>query len=248
MTTRIYGARLEPLIAPVRDLVLSAGAGATPAAYDLSRFVDGIRDQLGQRCVGEALAAGFHVAVEGRGKRGSAHGLWTMARVRERARRGVELLDVGTIPEDAIGAAVEDGIYPEDPVEESDPEAIKRELFWDELRAAAPVDDNCVLAVDPIGHEAGIDFALSQGAPSFFCMPVDDQYERYDGSDIYPGILGQVLGYHAQLVVGSDALSFLVANSWGKGFGRGGYSRIARSFFAGPLVSNVYAIMGGPIL
>ena len=219
----IYGARPASIFAPVASLV---GLSAPPADISLVRFVDRVRSQRdSQKCIGQALSEGLHVAGGGIGPHASSRGIWTGARVRERARRGDALLNVGTTFPDGIAGCIEMGVYAEDDTED-DPAWNNRESALDELEQCKP------LPADTFGLLYGADAvraSLATGWPVAFAMYVDDAYERLDGSATWTGRTGATIGGHAQLVVGSYANGdFLVLNSWGD-WGAGGYARFTEA-------------------
>jgi hypothetical protein len=83
----------------------------------------------------------------------------------------------------------------------------------------------------PQGDSESIKQALSAGYVPVFAMQVDDNYEHLLPDEIYTGSTGPLLGGHMQALVGYGDGYFLVAGSWGYGFARNGFTRIATSFF-----------------
>jgi C1A family cysteine protease len=66
---------------------------------------------------------------------------------------------------------------------------------------------------------------LAAGHPVIFAMAVYGDFFRYK-SGVYKHVLGDHSGYHAVTCVGYGPGYWLVRNSWGTGFGEGGYFRI----------------------
>lgn len=89
------------------------------------------------------------------------------------------------------------------------------------------------------GCADGIEMALRSGYLPAFAMPVDQAYEDYDGSGIYQGVTGAVLGGHMQCVVGFGPGYLLVCNSWNRTWGYKGLSRIARKWFDSGQVTDI---------
>lgn len=215
----------------------------------LSRFVDRVRDQsIAATCVGESLASGLHVANEGKGAHPSHRGIWTGARVRERASRNTPLVDVGCSFGDAIGAVTEVGIYAEDD-RDDDPAFMNVECDWGELQDSIVVPRDAAQVVT--GGSAYIAASLAEGRPCIFGMGVDDSYISYSGTDVWRGPIGPWRGNHAQLVVDFYAAprAFLVLNSWSTNWGRGGYALIAAEFLDNFVnVFEIHSIGKGPVL
>lgn len=229
---------------------MRVGALGLPATdVVLSRFVDRVRDQsIAETCVGESLASGLHVANEGKGAHPSHRGIWTGARVRERAAKNTPIADVGCEFADAIDAVTEVGIYAEDD-RDDDPSFMNLECDWGELQDAIVVPQDAVQVI--AGGAAYIAASLAEGRPCAFGMGIDDSYLSYSGNDVWRGLIGPSRGNHAQLVVDFYAgpRAFLVLNSWSTQWGRGGYALIAAEFFDDPNnVFDVHSIGKGPVL
>lgn len=81
------------------------------------------------------------------------------------------------------------------------------------------------------GVTVGIRAALNAGRLVGFAHDVDQAYEDYDGSSVYQGLQGPVLGRHMETIVGylADG-SFVIAGSWGRAFGRNGFSLMSEAF------------------
>lgn len=94
--------------------------------------------------------------------------------------------------------------------------------------------------------------ARKGGVGAIFTMPVDAAYEALNStSPVYTASPGASLGLHCQLVVGygtfAGQVCVIVRNSWGTGFGDGGYAYIPLSRFK-LIATNVVGVLGGPDL
>jgi hypothetical protein len=244
--TVVYGCRQSDIVAPC---IFYRAPAAQTAGVDLAQFVDRLRDQRARPdCVGHGFMAGIHLANKGQGTRGSARGAYTGARVRERVRRGVPLLDDGCMPVDAIASLFEAGMYPEDALD-ADDAAFTAEDTWDEEQDLAIVEESGIAAIAAENRAADMESSIAAFWPAVFGMPVDASYETYDGSSVWSGLTGPILGRHMQVAVSFDPVldAFKVLGSWGASFGRGGYALIARSFIQSALVTDVYSIRSGPV-
>jgi C1A family cysteine protease len=88
---------------------------------------------------------------------------------------------------------------------------------------------------------------LADGFPFVFGLTIYSSFSRSTrtGDIPIPTAQESATGGHAMLAVGYDdgARSFLVRNSWGKRWGRGGYGRIPYEYLLGDgLASNIWTI------
>lgn len=242
----IYGCR-PSLYAPA----LSSGQNLTGQRGPALRKVD-IREhinlyvdnQIGNRCVGQALAGAAFIANRGQGQRVSPHGIYVGALSREAkvARQGV-LLDNGCQMADAVDSLIEVGIYPYDGEDENTVSTTAL-ASWLEMTARKRCDPASLhwIKKDDLNTVKSI---LSTLHGVSFCMPVDDNYEQDvidDHGQYKPG--GSLKGYHAQVLVGFDdddeSPDLIVWNSWGKTWADGGFSYIRQEWFA----ENAFDIVG----
>lgn len=245
------GLGYKPDAADARDY--RYGASSAPALPpvlfrepDLSSYVGRIRDQGDtSSCVGQALAAAIEItslAIDGNPLNVSAR--WLYAVGREAERRGTVLLDDGTFPRLAMSAANARGILPE-----------KAFPFSRDAINAKPTPDDAVAAydllglrffrIDAYGEERldAVDDALRRGCCVLFGSKVSAQYQ-YDPGEVVTS-MGSSIGGHMEALVrcGGDPL---VLNSWGTGWGHGGYARWSRDFVGHYEMSDIYAVTRVP--
>jgi hypothetical protein len=222
---------------------VSAAGRDVPESSTLEYFVVEIHDQTGQSCVGHALAQCLRVraAVLGRTIAPSAMAIYAVAR--ELDRPGVTpLLDHGSFPAMAIEGlsdwgAVDEARWPDDsPIAESVPS--------DVLEAGALAHVSGEYRIDSDVKNA-VKRAVSAGYPVFFAMAVDATYSDYPGG-VWRGISGEITGGHAQVIVGYDSESVTVANSWGRGWGEQGLSRVEWGVITGRDAYDFYIITCSP--
>jgi C1A family cysteine protease len=70
--------------------------------------------------------------------------------------------------------------------------------------------------------------ALHSHGPVYVGFAVMGDFQHYGGG-YYEHSWGNVMGYHAVAIVGYDSIGWKVKNSWGSGWGEGGYFRIKYS-------------------
>lgn len=231
---RAYGHIPDEDVHVLEDLAArswhAAGAhlGDELVLVDRSGLVDDVADQGGSSsCVSQAMCSSVELTAKLQGHpipRISRRAHYALGRFVDRP--GVPLIDNGMRPRSGLVAAQEHGFCAE------------TRWPWDEAGIdVAPPWDVHQNAVDALltGYyriASGGDVAESmreavrRGYFPTFAMPVDEAYERYDGSAIYAE-LGAPVGNHAQCVVGFGDGWILVLNSWGRDWGRRGFSRIA---------------------
>lgn len=219
-------------------LLLGARVSDTPDAVDYSTMVD-IPDQgPTESCVGQAFATAIFLLAHLSGiplPRPSAKAIWDFARLTDDP---TTLTNVGCRPRAAIDAVgsyglVADSRWPLSAANMNDPPPL------DVFRAGLGAKLSAYYRCDGSDVVAQLRSALAQRFIPVFAMDVDDAYERYDGSSVYAGLTGPLLGSHMQAIVGYTQDAFLVANSWGEGWGRGGFARVAPAFFNTDAVRDV---------
>lgn len=85
----------------------------------------------------------------------------------------------------------------------------------------------------PFDNEADVKSHIATGFPVVIGMMIDDGFKAIRGDQIYYGPSGQEGGGHAMVVTGYDDSrgAFKVMNSWGTGWGNGGFGWISYSAF-----------------
>jgi hypothetical protein len=233
------------------------GATSASGTFDARQFVQLYVDlQIGQCCVGESTDAMNWLASGGTGKRGSHRGIYTGARVRERARKTDPIPDTGCQATDAYGSIVECGIYPMD-ARDDDPAALNEMDTWGEEAGFVPVPMSYLTALSDGDTDSLTNYVLTSkaGGPyvgATYTQAVDAGYEGLDASNpMWEGMKGPSLGFHRQGIVGvvqhQGTLCFVVWNSWGTGWGDGGFSYIPVPVFRAN-ASSVVVHLNGVIL
>jgi C1A family cysteine protease len=75
--------------------------------------------------------------------------------------------------------------------------------------------------------------AIASGRPVVGGWAVDRTFQRFSGGSIVGPIDPKdSIGKHAMVIVGYDAHSFTLLNSWGTGWGERGYARVSPAFIA----------------
>jgi hypothetical protein len=84
---------------------------------------------------------------------------------------------------------------------------------------------------------------LFNGFPIVFAAHVDQAFQAWQGAGVMNAAGGGYLGRHAMVVVGYDDArgAYRVMNSWGRGWGDGGYAWIAYSLFE-RIVTEAYLV------
>lgn len=192
------------------------------------RAYDSPRVQLGNSCVGHALAASAYLCMAIAGTPitfPSPMFAYAGARILERA---VALVDRGCQPRLAMTWARDRGLIAESRWIESSEnmDAIPPLDGWE---AAASLEAFYRIS-DGTGAADEVRSALARGYCPAFAMTVDDRWEQL-GSGVYDGPGGEILGGHMQVVVGCYADVLIVRNQWGASWGQGGYGHITSSAF-----------------
>lgn len=232
------------------DVALSTSIGALigvvhkslPLELDATAMLDEVPDQLQtSSCVGEALATSIYLRAKDAGhpiERPSALGIYAIARAADAPHK--PLVDEGSRPTVAIREARARGIVSSSrwPFVIANVN-VPPPLGVFDLALAARLGESYRIPRGP-GAAALARAALAAGHFPIFAMALDQAYEDYDGSSVYTGLRGPSLGGHMQVAVGYRADgSILVANSWGKGWGHGGFGLISAAFFDSAAVSDI---------
>lgn len=212
--------------------LLGAAPVGVPVAIDLSHALDVVQDQgATSSCVGQALASSLYMRAKLAGQpiaRPSALAIYTFARAVDQPH--TPLADVGSRPRMALTGLRDFGVVA-DARWPLAPATLNQPLPLDVFQHAA---DALLIDYYRIDGGAGsstlIKSALARGFVPTFAIDVDDGYQAYRGG-VWTGRTSTSLGGHYQAVVGYDADTFLVLNSWGTSWGFGGYARIHRDVF-----------------
>lgn len=201
------------------------------ASFDYRAF-DESRVQLANSCVGHAVAAAAALCMAIAGHPiafPSPLFAYTGARILEQARDGI--IDVGCRPRLAMTWLRDRGMVAEErwPELSTAINSIPPLDAWQEGESAT-LESFYRIESGP-GASDAIRSALVRGYCPVFAMNVDRKYEQL-GADVYDSPGGASLGGHMQCIAGYSAIldAFLVRNTWGAGWGDGGYGWIAASF------------------
>lgn len=224
-----------------------------PDAVDLRPKMPEVYDQgqLGS-CTAHALAGAIHHALLRDERDGLlAAGVMPFVPSRlaiyyaERAIEGSESDDAGALLGDGIRALMtfgfaDEALWPYDPdrFAEAPPEAYERAAAHARLVNAEALDHDRQTLL----------WTLACGFPFVFGITVHRSFETAPGGVVeLPGPEDPELGGHALLCVGYDRGTerFLVRNSWGPGWGDGGYCTIPFAYLLDPLLcGELFAVRG----
>lgn len=229
---------------PLARLAAVSAARTIPFAATLQNHITLIDDQIGNECVGQALAQCLRIRshIDGRPIDPSWTAIYAVARSLEHPSAHT-LADVGSFPFRGIEGLSDWGVvarrrWPGD-VDHTLPVPV------DVLEAGALA---YITGEYRIGDEREVQIkqAICAGHPVFFAMSVDASYQHYSGG-LWRGMSGPSMGGHAQCIVGYDEDGVIVANSWGLGWGEGGLSRISWDAIASADCTNFYVITHAPL-
>lgn len=235
---------LELATAPLEDLI---GTPTSPVVdeLDLSKKLDKIPNQgRTSSCVGQAFATSLYLLGQTQDKpipRPSAKLIYDDARAEDQPY--VRLGDYGSRPLAAIRCLVEQGMVPE-----ADWPIIFEEGGRSNINDRPPLG----IYQKALGYKVGgyyripggygaaraVRLALAHGFVPVFAMPVDEEYQNWDGG-IYTGRSGTSLGGHMQSTCGYGDGFIRVASSWGEEHGDDGIVLIADSYFESGEVTDI---------
>lgn len=225
--------------------LIGASVSALPASIDYSAFLPAIPDQgSSSSCVGQAFATAIYLRAKLAGHpidRPSAKAIYDCARLVD--TRDV-LVDDGSRPRAAIDGLQEFGIVGDARWPLTDTNVNDRpplDVFQHGLGALL----SAYYRIGGGDVATLVRSALAKGFIPVFAMDVDAAYLSYAGGT-YRGLTGPRVGGHMQAIVGYDADTCLVANSWGAGWGVGGFSRIAADFLNTLAVRDVIVLTTVP--
>lgn len=211
-----------------------------PSEAMLSRMPKAGLDQTGSSCYG----CSFRHAFESYGLIVSGMAIYAGARQIGGQHRK-SLLDEGTYQRNVVDAVFRFGLVARnrwpDNVDPTVP--IPPDVF--EAGSIARADG--VYATQEQG-EARLELirsAISQEHPIVIATNVDYAFEHWNSDLVWSGVVGGSLGGHAMCLVGYRPGAFRVLNSWGLGWGDGGFAWIAESIIAND-VYDVSVITAAP--
>lgn len=254
-----FGAGWLPDSPDARDWSASARFGAPRGlpreALTLWDHVRRVRDQgPTSSCVGHAIGSGVDVRIRKLGisfYEPSPIGIYTNARTLARGERDEKLEDVGSFPRLAMKGIRDVGIASEDAVP-FDPARVNDELKWSAFQDASRLIVFQWYRVYAVGASRSDEVAnaLAQGYPVVFGATLDPAFFDSRGATIMQWG-AEKRGGHMLCLVGyrtrSDgAREFLVLNSWGEGWGAGGYTWIHEAALGSDRVGDVYALVVSP--
>lgn len=167
---------------------------------------------------------------------------------RELAAPGQPLRDLGANPASVIDGMRAFGIVPERVCPGDDPEIINDpvDFFSIEVACTFQVSQITVIEEDGAARCAAIRQAIAAGFPVGFACSVDIDFENWSSDAVYTGPTGPSQGNHALRCIGMRPGALRVANSWGTGWGDGGYIWISDSFMGGSMAFDFYALAFAP--
>lgn len=251
---KIAGYGWRPSLPDFRDLIHSSSlaGGLLPASVDLrgSAFMPPVWDQgsLGS-CTAHGTGALFAFQLGRQGTPGFMPARLLMY-YDARQIEGTTSTDSGATVRDAMKAIAQRGACPE----VDWPYNVKRFKVRPPAAAYADALADTVLRYEKVArHTSGttasrvepIQAVLAEGQPVVFGFTVYQSFESNIGADgimPVPGSDEQVLGGHCVLIVGykqiNGQLYFIVRNSWGDGWGDGGYFYMPAVIVAEPSMSS----------
>jgi len=249
VTERIFGVRLTGYVPQLFGL--SSGFDPPPpavqgAAAAMRSFITYVDDQIGSRCTGDGFEDARWIAVGGQGKRGSPHGLYTAGRMRERARKGAPVSDVGADPWDVAEACVSVGVYPRD-ANDDDPGAVNKTMNWNEESGLRLFDISHLHPIE-YGDLETVDGWHAAGCPVVFWTAVDQAFMNEQAGQVWPGITNlPILGSHCRVLLPRPpGMAFYEEwNSYGPQWGTGGIGRLSPAALSN---AGLCAVSGGPVL
>lgn len=242
----IYGARRSTDI-PLFGHHVPIGE-ATPIGVDMRAKCTFVANQgPTESCVGEALSNAHFLAVPGT-QRMSALGVWRGALVRERARAGAPIANVGCQPVDAANGLIAVGGYSRDQYDtqsESGQMPLPQMVTWSEAtNSKLFTADNFIMLPD--GDTASAMLWLSRGYGIAAPLEISESFFSINSWDIWNGTDAAV-GGHDQCAIGYDQDSVWYWGSYGPNFGEGGFLRVSWAYYNAHSFDAI-VVTGGPKL
>lgn len=113
--------------------------------------------------------------------------------------------------------------------------------YWRAIDRETPNDWRTPVVLDDIKG------ALARGAPVIFAMPATRDFMALKGDAVFTRDVREMRNYHAMALVGydEDRQAVRLMNSWGRGWGDGGYAWVAYDTFK-LLAGEAYALDAPP--
>lgn len=250
-----YGTGYKQDAHDARDWNASARFGAVKglpsAALGLRDFVRRVSDQtITSSCVGQALARAIDIRLRKLGFDGpepSAMALYTGARSVD---RGV-LRDEGCYPRDAMRFSRDIGV-PRENVWPFDPAKVNDKLPWHVHQDASRFLLFQWWRIYASGQQRSdaVAQAIASGFPVIFGLELDAAFFSYSGGTIMAlgserrgGHMLCILGYRERA---DGTREFLILNSWGTGWGEGGFCWMHEDVLESSRASDFYVIEVSP--
>lgn len=214
----------------VLEQVLGSAATPLPRSHSLRQDIP-VRRQVAEDCTGAAVAEGLLTAYLYRGEQcpvlSALHNYFL-----GRSVWGGEKRDEGSYLRTAMKALMRFGIASE----KAWPESIfrvQRSPSWGAMRDGFDRRGLRRYYRIPSGDVQGVRRALAAGHPVVAGWRIDEAFTKPDGPFDVDVITGPIIGGHAMLIDGYDALDlFDLLNSWGPDWRDQGRVRVTAAFVA----------------
>lgn len=237
---------------PVEQLVGSVGDLDYTGSFDFRDVCAPVKRQPDEQCVGASLASNAYDTSKLAGvtiEYPSGEGTYTIAREID---RGVfNLPDRGCRAEAALEGMARFGLVSESRWR-SDGWNTFEPVAWDVFQAGsdALVPDTAVLSLngDEAVRQMRAGFKKAKPLLSNVVIPVYAAFQNY-GTGVYDSTEGSILGWHMMESVGfNEGLdAFLFRQTWGYGWGMGGYGYISRRLIADPSFCVFRCMLTAPV-
>lgn len=248
-----YGLGHKPSAPPEMATHATSRLGAPaqlPGEVKLDTWVRRVNDQgQTESCVGQAIAKAIDTRLRKMGfnvPEPSAQACYTGAREFENPG-DAPLPDEGSNAGDAFRFLQKLGC-PSEMVWPLDADRITERLPWDVLQNGTKfyVYNVFFMTEEGASRSAAIANALNHGFPVVFAQQIDNKFFSYAGGtikaldpDIAGGHMMCILGYRP---AADGKREFLVINSWGTGWGEGGYCWMHENVLADPRSGEFYMV------
>lgn len=198
----------------------------TPASHDFRDKNHAILNQLStQSCVGHCIAQAAYTAMNVAGRTGEYLFLPSPLKIYydSRANHDAEKVDEGTRFSAAFCGMRKFGLCPND-LWPLDVAKVNKQPPWRAYRAAADyrwLDGYYLISQTGTARCQRVKEALAKSLSIVFGMAVDAGFKKTKGRYGVP--TGPIIGRHGMCISGYDQEGIWVPNSWGTGYGDGGY-------------------------